>query len=1519
MQNASAEREKAVATGKIGKAIRAILGKHQGQYDMHTLTLPNGELKVDPVDIHDTHVEHWKEWLQGTNEKTFFDDHHIDWENAQQLWPQFRDYPAHKHIPAPLVHRIWQAITQPNLDLSDTRTEIMEALLQPISLDDLRKAIRKAPSGSVPGPSGLSYAMMKEWPEPVLARAHAAVQAIWADKIIPSCWNKKWLCPKPKVHPDLATLQDLRPLNLLETPRKILMGIIVNRITLIWERRGLLSDSQYGFRVKRSCEGPTLQVINAQEEAEESGTELHGSSWDIKRAFDSVPKAVLVMSWERLGVPSDVANYIVDLDRHCLTIPLTPHAQHIRQTQGLSAFNTNNSTTQTAKGFFGATGTSQGDTPSPSNWTATYDIPLRALEQHQSFPFLVRTDIKIEGTKAMSYADDIISLAARREGLQDQAEVMSASSIIMGITFAIKKLRTAAITWGQEPSGYTHEDYQIQVYDKDWTPTQIPVKYANEAVEDQSYRYLGVQMDIQNQFNQQFQILKAQVEEAANTARHRLASPDTINMAIKLSLHRKISFPGKFSPWSLQELRTLDTPLNGLYKTHLKFLPSAPNAALYMSKEIGGLGITRLSDQINIDKWTMIIRGLYSDQLTRTATLGILNRSLRIGQTDTDHGYEAMVRPTGVPQQLRSLIELMEESGYRLRRSGKSTMSSPSKLVMEHIDVTNSVTKRKMMNYRISTFADLMVFRETGNRWNQKLLDIFKILPDQLPTQCPSGRRSIRIGQYWASSNYEGQNGRIVEVMGIQGNCFNGRSWITAIPSESWAEDTHIRGRLTWVTPYTQSDSRGAGATEYYNIDHFFQGSLRIYTLSEEVPRYRSEEGLQSNCIARAIRSSHEEDSPEIPHESYIDHSNEESPSGLTVSWDLWVQELPTTKVEVYTDGSVRYFNSVITRVLTPPKPLRQPVYAQGGILFHFGQHSELLDNTHNITVTLEQGMGVDILLPSSMELYSILLAVRLLHRAKLSGVIYTDFAEAVKVQNRDQLRSWGRKANLPIYEAIVTLLETAPGITLVHVKAHGDQKKQTQWTRAQWGNFYADKLAKGDTEHWATKHLRWPVPELETLVMNLSPWHWISKDKHLLLEPMQQLIQNTTINAYLIDRDIFRVKRGLDEKWQDTHLGLIEDVWKTRKQKMGKQATINRLIWDKGWHGGNRAKSVTPSHTTKETWIGCGDCGMTDSQTHWIRECNAEHIRSIRLHTKEQVRTQLDCIRTCKVKKDVRQEIFSVCSDLVETAFHGEGGEQLWVGIVPDSTVRDLTMRLSPAPYPPGKLQIPNKWRHCILSLLQILARGTQLVWQAKEKARTERLHGEVNDDKTSRRATRRRTRNQDIRILYRRLAFQQAKQQAAVTISIARESTESDTLLTERSTAPINASRRLRRLNTVRAIKARRDPKLRWSPSIEQEWFSLTRAYSNKMLTLKTGKGPAYRRNLRTQNYHKAFEMDWLKEYDRREMETGDNLRAEQRGAVHSEVASSSNNYNVDVVYEYNNLCFVDNNITSTRVGIG
>jgi exonuclease III len=1461
MLNASAEREKAVKAGKIGKAIKAIMGKSQAQYDLHSLTLPNGELILDPITIHDTHVQHWTEWLNGSQVKTFFDDHIIDWTNPQQHWPQFRDHPAHVAIPADLVLRIWNAIIMPKESSDAARQEISEALLQPITIEELRQSIRLAPSNSVPGPSGLSYNMMKEWPLAVLEKAHAAVAQIWEDKIVPSCWNVKWLCPKPKVQPDLATLQDLRPLNLLETPRKLLMGIVVHRITAIWENRGLLSNSQYGFRAQRSCEGPTLQVLNAQEEAEESGTELHGSSWDIRRAFDSVPKAVLVMSWERLGVPSDVANYIIDLDRHCLSIPLTPHAQHIRQTVGLQAFSTNDTTTATAQGFLGVTGTAQGDTPSPSNWTASFDIPLRALELAQTYPFMVRTDITVDYSQDLAFADDVYSLAARREGLQDKADVMSAAAAILGISFATTKLRTTAKSWGQEPSGYHNTDYSLEVHDRTWTQQDIPVTYAIEDNGDQSFRYLGVQMDINNTSSKQFQILKDHITEVSSTALHRLASPDTITMAIKLSLHRKVSFPGKFSPWSLSELRQLDTPLNALYKHHLRFLQSAPNAALHMSRDVGGLGITRLSDQINIDKWAMLVRGLYSDKATITATLGILNRSLRIGRTDTDRGYQALARPTNIPQHLRSLIELMDEMGYSLRRSGLETAGTPSQLIRDSLANINQATSNNLMHLRITTLADIMIFRQDGNSWNQHLLDQLPgISEEQLPT-CPGGNRILRIGQYWASDRFDGQTGRIVEVMGVMGRTINGRSWAPAIPSNTWASHMTHRRKLTWVTPIVNSDSRGAGATETFDLDEFFSGQLRIYTLSKEVPCFRVENNKEINCVARAIRSSHEEGPPCVTACASIAQNE------YLLEWDRIMDDYPREDIEIYTDGSVRYFNSISTRVLTPPTSLRQPVFVQGGIFIHAGLHTPLTATEHNITITIEQGAGVELLLPSSVELYSILLAIRLLNRTKIGGTIYTDFKEAIRMRSGTDLRNWGRKANLPIYETIVELLKLSPGIELKHVKAHGDITKQSQWTREQWGNYYADRLAKGVDDELSVRHIRWPASELEQLTMSHSKWHWVSTDNHLLLEPIQKLIQHNVLVNYLIDRDIYRVRRGSEEKWQQAFLGFIEDIWKTKRLRMGKLATINRLIWDRGWHGGNRAKATAPEEVAEAEWVSCGDCGAPDSQHHWIRECKAEHIRTVRRETKTKIREQLEDIQVGKGKKSVRSDIFNACSELVDLAYAGDGGEQIWVGILPEQALQSLEARLSPTEC--ANMTIPNKWRTCTLKILSTLAEGAQKMWQAKEAARTDRLRGTFLNAMIKRRELRRLSRSQDIRVIYRRIALQQSKQMGRPSSSVDIDNTSADLLLQDNNTEPINATKRLRKLTTHRASCTGRTQEQKWKLSSEQEWFNMPRVLSNQMLTRITGKGHEYRRNIRTRNWNTIFGMDWLTEYDKQAKE--------------------------------------------------
>ena len=62
----------------------------------------------------------------------------------------------------------------------------------------------------------------------------------------------------------------------------------------------------------------------------------------------------------------------------------------------------------------------------------------------------------------------------------------------------------------------------------------------------------------------------------------------------------KAAYTAQFLPWSTEDLLALDVPLNRTFRRLLLLPPSHPNALLYIGSKDGGLGLPRLSDQINL-------------------------------------------------------------------------------------------------------------------------------------------------------------------------------------------------------------------------------------------------------------------------------------------------------------------------------------------------------------------------------------------------------------------------------------------------------------------------------------------------------------------------------------------------------------------------------------------------------------------------------------------------------------------------------------------------------------------------------------------------------------------------------------------------------------------------------------------------------------------------------------------------------------------------------------------------------
>jgi hypothetical protein len=203
--------------------------------------------------------------------------------------------------------------------------------------------------------------------------------------------------------------------------------------------------------------------------------------------------------------------------------------------------------------------------------------------------------------------------------------------------------------------------------------------------------------------------------------------------------------------------------------------------------------------------------------------------------------------------------------------------------------------------------SDVMVFNwEGGNTWDDKLLRELELPPEVFPVICPIGERRLRVGQFWATSNYGGPAGEIVEIMGLQNRRFNGRRWREAIISHGWVRPTP--SPIKWMTPCILSDSRGAGATEWFDIAPFFTGEIWQYLLSEEVPRYTNINDIDIPCVARAVRFRRRERGPLLtvnPKEPMVEIQMK------TVK--EWATQLYNHKeIEIYTDGSL-IFSSTTT------------------------------------------------------------------------------------------------------------------------------------------------------------------------------------------------------------------------------------------------------------------------------------------------------------------------------------------------------------------------------------------------------------------------------------------------------------------------------------------------------------------------------------------------------------------------------------------------------------------------------
>jgi hypothetical protein len=166
--------------------------------------------------------------------------------------------------------------------------------------------------------------IIRAWSPNTRHTAFVLLDILWKNKEVPEGWADGVLCPIPK-KPGDTTLQNMRPIGLLEVIRKVWTGIIIRRIQAQWDKRSLLHPLWHRYRWRNGTDTAIIRVLDAFELARETKKPLWVTLWDISKLFDSIAPNFMKLAWARLGIPPDVIHYLTSLGQGGLTFPWTPH------------------------------------------------------------------------------------------------------------------------------------------------------------------------------------------------------------------------------------------------------------------------------------------------------------------------------------------------------------------------------------------------------------------------------------------------------------------------------------------------------------------------------------------------------------------------------------------------------------------------------------------------------------------------------------------------------------------------------------------------------------------------------------------------------------------------------------------------------------------------------------------------------------------------------------------------------------------------------------------------------------------------------------------------------------------------------------------------------------------------------------------------------------------------------------------------------------------------------------------
>ncbi|GBB87861.1 hypothetical protein RclHR1_14350010 [Rhizophagus clarus] len=158
--------------------------------------------------------------------------------------------------------------------MDSVSSDIYSSLLSFPSLEEWLSTVSSMPNGKAPGPSMITYEMLKHLGPIANSLLLILIRKCFASADIPDLWRQAIVFPIPKPHEWRCQLKNTRPITLLEVIRKAFVKLFYNRLSTILAAHNILKGGNFAGLPGSTCRDPIITLESIIHDANHTDSPL---------------------------------------------------------------------------------------------------------------------------------------------------------------------------------------------------------------------------------------------------------------------------------------------------------------------------------------------------------------------------------------------------------------------------------------------------------------------------------------------------------------------------------------------------------------------------------------------------------------------------------------------------------------------------------------------------------------------------------------------------------------------------------------------------------------------------------------------------------------------------------------------------------------------------------------------------------------------------------------------------------------------------------------------------------------------------------------------------------------------------------------------------------------------------------------------------------------------------------------------------------------------------------------------